>query len=256
MFSGGVGSWAAARRVRMKHGAQDMTLLFTDTLMEDEDLYRFIHEAADDIGVPLTRIAEGRTPWQVFNDVRFLGNSKMDPCSRILKREMVDNWLTANCDPTDTTVYVGIDWTEEHRYIRLAKIKAVAGWRYEAPLCEAPFQDKKDWFSDLELIGIEIPRLYKLGFAHNNCGGFCIKAGHGHYANLLEKLPERYAYHEQKEQDIRAYLGADVSMMSDRRGDNKKKPLTLRDLRIKIESGGKIDKYAIGGCGCFGEADE
>ena len=31
-----------------------ITLLFTDTKTEDEDLYRFIREAAADVGVPLT----------------------------------------------------------------------------------------------------------------------------------------------------------------------------------------------------------
>lgn len=46
MFSGGAGSWAAAKRVAERHGTADLTLLFTDTLMEDEDLYRFLHEAA------------------------------------------------------------------------------------------------------------------------------------------------------------------------------------------------------------------
>jgi 3'-phosphoadenosine 5'-phosphosulfate sulfotransferase (PAPS reductase)/FAD synthetase len=116
MFSGGIGSWGAAKRVAAKHGTDNMTLLFADTLIEDEDLYRFIEEAAADVGVPLTRIAEGRTPWQVFNDVRYLGNTRADPCSRVLKREVCDRWLAKNCDPAKTTVYVGIDWTEEHRF--------------------------------------------------------------------------------------------------------------------------------------------
>ena len=35
MFSGGVGSWMAARRVAERHGTADLTLLFADTLIED-----------------------------------------------------------------------------------------------------------------------------------------------------------------------------------------------------------------------------
>ena len=101
--------------------------------------------------------------------------------------------------------------------------------------------------------GIRLPRLYELGFAHNNCGGFCVKAGQGHFANLLRAMPARYAKHEALERAMRAYLGKDVSVLTDRRGDGKKKPLTLRDLRMRIESGAQVDAFDIGGCGCFVE---
>jgi hypothetical protein len=37
MFSGGIGSWAAAKRVAERHGTDNLTLLFTDTLIEDGD---------------------------------------------------------------------------------------------------------------------------------------------------------------------------------------------------------------------------
>lgn len=252
MFSGGLGSWAAAKRVASEHGTADMTLLFTDVRMEDKDLYRFLREAAPNVGVPLTTIAEGRNPWHVFFDERFLGNSRVDPCSKILKRQMAADWLTANCDPADTTVYVGIDWSEEHRFTAIRDRQADAGWAYRAPLCEAPFIDKSDVAAWLKAEGIALPRLYSMGFSHNNCGGFCIKAGQGHFARLLQVLPDVYAKHEGMEQGIRAYLGKDVAVLTDRRGGDKK-PLTLKDFRISIETGGaQVDAFDIGGCGCFG----
>lgn len=251
MFSGGNGSWAAAKRVAEKHGTADMVLLFTDTRMEDEDLYRFIKEAAANVGVPLTTITEGRNPWHVFFDERFLGNSRADPCSKILKRQMAANWLIANCDPADTICYVGVDWTEEHRYTRLRDRRAAEGWRYEAPMCDAPYLSKRDVTAWIGREGLVQGRLYGMGFAHDNCGGFCIKAGQGHYANLLQKLPKRYAKHENMEQAFITFIGKPVSILTDRSGDGKKKLLTLKDLRIRIESGGQIDAFEIGGCGCF-----
>lgn len=45
-YSGGLGSFATTLRVIEKHGADNLTLLFTDTLIEDSDLYRFIIETA------------------------------------------------------------------------------------------------------------------------------------------------------------------------------------------------------------------
>jgi len=254
MFSGGVGSWAAARRVVDTHGPDDVTLLFTDTLIEDEDLYRFLEDAARDLGVPVTRIAEGRTPWEVFFDERFLGNSRIDPCSKILKREMAARWLTAHCDPEDTRVYVGIDWTESHRYTRLAARHAANGWTYLAPLCDPPLQMKQQFLDDLRARGIAPPRLYRMGFSHNNCGGFCVKGGHGHFALLLQHLPDRYRLHEAKEQELRAYLGKDVSILTDTIGGTKR-PLTLQAFRERIEAGFEFDRFDLGGCGCFAGAE-
>jgi hypothetical protein len=95
MFSSGAGSWAAAKRVAEQHGTEGLVLLFADTLIEDEDNYRFLDEAAANIGVQPTTVAEGRDPWQVFFDVRFLGNTRIDPCSRVLKRELLRAWLEA-----------------------------------------------------------------------------------------------------------------------------------------------------------------
>jgi len=88
-FSAGVGSYMAAKRVVAQYGTADTLLLFADTLIEDADAYRFLDEAAANVGAELIKIAEGRDPWQVFNDRRFLGNSRVDPCSKVLKREVM-----------------------------------------------------------------------------------------------------------------------------------------------------------------------
>lgn len=258
MFSGGIGSWMAARRVADAHGTASLTLLFCDTLIEDPDLYRFIDEAAADIGVPITRIADGRTPFEVFRDERFLGNSRMDPCSKILKRKPADRWFKENCDKAATTIYVGIDWTEGHRFDDgegggLRPRRAADGWTYEAPMMEAPFLLKPEMLRIARERGLTPSRSYVSGFPHDNCGGGCCKAGQGQWAHLLRARPAVYAAWEQMEESMRELLG-DVSMMTDRVGDGKKKPLTLRAFRERIEAGGQVDAFAFGGCGCFVDA--
>jgi 3'-phosphoadenosine 5'-phosphosulfate sulfotransferase (PAPS reductase)/FAD synthetase len=254
MFSGGIGSWAAAKRVAMRTGTEDLTLLFSDTLVEDPDLYRFLQEASENVGGTLVRISEGRTPWDIYRDERFLGNSRLDPCSKLLKRRPAERWLRENCDPADSLVYLGIDWTEAHRFERTRKRRAQEGWRYEAPLCEPPYLSRSDLFRWLDREGIARPRLYQLGFSHNNCGGFCCKAGQGHFAHLLKVLPRVYAEHEANEESMRQMLNRDVSILVDRRGGGKRRPLTLRQLRLRIEAGGDVDSHEVGGCGCFTEA--
>lgn len=256
MFSGGICSWAAARRVANRHGTDNLTLLFTDTKAEDEDLYRFLVEAAEDVGGELVRIAEGRTPWQVFRDNKMIGNTRADICSRVLKRDLSDKWLAEHCDPASTTVYLGISWDEAHRFDGTdeegsptgAKHRyARLGWRCEAPMIESPWWTRDDLIAELRREGIAPPRMYAEGWPHNNCARFCIKAGVGHFAHLLRRRPDLYAFHEEQEADP---IFGGHTILRDRIG-GETKPLSLRQLRERIEAGGQIDMFDIGGCGCF-----
>lgn len=214
MFSSGAGSWAAARRYVDAHPADDVTLLFADTRTEDEDNYRFLREAAADIGRELVTVADGRDVWQVFRDQRMIGNTRISNCSRTLKQQPARAWLDANRSPDGTTVVLGIDWSESHRLPAVAR--AYAPYRVDAPLCEPPYMNRAEIFTDLAARGIRRPRLYDLGFAHANCGGFCVRAGQGQFAQLLKTMPARYAEHEAQEQSMRDMLGKDVSILRDR----------------------------------------
>lgn len=249
MFSSGAGSWAAARRVADTHGTDGLVLLFADVAMEDEDNYRFLHEAAADIGGELVVVKDGRDIWQVFKDNRFLGNSRLANCSKFLKQQPARAWLDEHCDPTVTTVHVGIDWTETHRLPAITR--AYLPYKATAPLTDPPYLDREDVLRALRDRGIAPPRLYGLGFAHANCGGGCVRAGQAQFAHLLDVLPDRYAWWESQEQELREHLDADVSILRDRTG-GASVPLTLRTFREQREAGGdQLDMFDVGGCGCF-----
>lgn len=257
MFSSGVGSWAAARRVADRHGTGGLVLLFCDVRGdgggphdgEDEDNYRFLREAAQNIGGDLVVVRDGRSVWDVFNDEHMIGNSRVAPCSKRLKQEPARKWIHANCDPERDVLYVGIDWSESHRLPAIEK-----GWSpfsVEAPLTAPPYLDKGAMLKQLRLAGIEPPRLYSQGFAHANCGGFCVRAGHGHFKTLLLQNPDRYAYHAAREQEFRERFQKNVAILRDRSG-GVSTPLTLLDLQRRINGGeGEVDDLDIGGCGCF-----
>lgn len=259
MFSSGAGSWAAARRVADRHGTENLYLVFADVkgnndlphTGEDEDNYRFLREAAADIRGTLVWLKEGRDIWQVFHDRKFLGNSRQANCSQELKQKPAKQWIKDNCDPDDTIIYVGIDWTEIHRLP--AVIKGYAPYRVEAPMCEKPYLDRAAVLAMVRERGIEPPRLYRLAFSHSNCGGFCVRAGQAHFRHLLEVFPDRYAYHEQKELELREYLGKDVTILTYADKGTVRR-ITLREFRERIEAQDTlfdIDPFDVGGCGCF-----
>lgn len=253
-YSGGIGSWATAKRVIKEYGKKNTVLLFTDTLIEDSDLYRFIDETVKEMDVEFVRIEDGRTPWEVFKDVRYLGNSRLAQCSHILKQKTSEKWLKSNFKPEECKLYLGIDWTEEHR--TAAPRKHWHPYQVEFPMCEEPFVTKGEMLNELESLGIDQPRLYKMGFSHNNCGGFCVRAGQGHFANLLKQIPDLYKYHENKEEEMRRFLNKDVSILR-RTRNGERFNLTLKQLREEIESNqtDSLDMNDIGGCGCFVNSD-
>jgi hypothetical protein len=238
MYSGGACSWAAAMRVKERHPGEQIVLLFADTRIEDEDLYRFLDDSQKQLGLELIRIADGRTPWEIMRHKHVIANSRIDPCSEILKRKLLDRWYRKNCQTETATLHFGIDWTELHRLKRLREAKQP--WRCEAYMTEAPYLQKREMLAWMRKEGLRAPRLYDLGFHHNNCGGFCVKAGQAHFANLLNKLPERYAFHEEQERQLRRIVG-DHSILPGR---------TLEQFRLSIEAKEPIDEFDFGGCGC------
>ncbi|MDH2426432.1 hypothetical protein [Sphaerisporangium sp. TRM90804] len=189
-YSGGIGSWATARCVADRHGRDQLVLLFADTRAEDPDLYRFLADSTCQLGVPLTTVADGRTPFGVFADQRFLGNARIAPCTLHLKQIPCRRWLQQHTDPAHAIIYVGIDWNEKHRCAGIER--GWAPWPVRFPLCEPPRLTKQQMLDQARALGLEVPVLYR-HFDHNNCAGMCVRAGQRHWATLLEVYPDRYA---------------------------------------------------------------
>jgi hypothetical protein len=219
----------------------------------------FLEAGAKDIGGTLVWLKDGRDVWDIFRDVRFIGNSRADPCSRLLKREPAQKWVTENTDSATTTLYVGMDWTETNR--TPAVIKNWKPWTVEFPLFWEPLLGKRQLIDLARERGLTLPVLYDMGMPHANCGGFCIKSGHAQFRMLLQNRPEAYAYHERREEELRQMLDKDVAVMRDRRGagsspSRASKPLTLKAFRERMEADDTdCDLFDWGGCGCFTDYD-
>jgi hypothetical protein len=255
-FSGGMGSFAEAYYCVQEFGKENVVLLFCDTLTEDPDLYRFVDECVKLLDCRFVRLSREKDIWTLFKENRFIANSRLDLCSRVLKRDLMSKvWLPDNYGITvyedgypveslSCEVHLGIDFSEHHRLTTVQK--HMYPKIYRSLLVERGYIIPKD-FS--EQFNIKRPYLYTLGFAHNNCGGFCIKAGLGHFKTLFEKLPEHYAYHEKQEAETIS-LGALPFLKKTTKGI--KRYITMREYREEYLEQGKAeeDKYDIGGCAC------
>ncbi len=247
----GLMSFCAGHRLLESVPRGSVLSLFCDTKYEDEDTYAWGRAAVDALGVLRVEIADGRNIWQLFRDRRMIGNTRIDPCSEDLKRKLARKWMEAEFpDPATAIVVVGIHAEEGHR---LPAIQANwAPYAVRAPLNEGKIiglSELERWAADA---GLWKQQLYLDGFPHANCGGRCVKQGHGGFIRLLELRPAKFLEMEREEESMRRYLGKDVAILRDRRGGTTK-PLTLRALRERVEQGRRdeCDLFDVGGCGCF-----
>lgn len=250
-YSGGLGSAITAKYIVDTYGADNVTLLFADTKTEDEDLYRFNSAVVKLFGCEFVSIEDGRDVWEVFSDVKFIGNSRVDPCSKILKRYLIKKWIKSRYMPNECLIWIGIDCTEEHRLAPV--VKNNAPYLYRSYFIENDIflttQYKQQWCAENNII---MPRLYSMGFAHNNCGGFCVKSGLGQFKKLYENLPDRYKYHEDREQELIA-LNPKLKPFLKKMVKGVTVYLTLKEYREQyLETNLVTDDEAteFGGCGC------
>lgn len=249
--SGGAASFAVAHLVCEKYGAKNVVMIFCDTLIENEDLYRFLFESVQKLGCYFIYLKDGRNPWQVYRDVRYYANTRTAHCSDALKKDLFRTYLNENFPASeDNTLYFGFDWKEKHRHDR-----AVENWKpYKvvSPLTEPPYYSRSQIFQIIDDYDIELPELYKLGFTHNNCNGVCPKAGQAHFKLLLNAAPDIYEHAENEQEKL--FEEIPTMRPSLRMTVNKKiHYLTLKQFREHLQSGGTCDTLDYGGCGCFSD---
>lgn len=238
-ISGGMASAIAADRVIERFGKDRVTLWFADTNWEDEDLFRFQRECLERWGMPLTRYSDGRTPLQVAEDEHIIPNQKIAPCSRVLKFNAFSQWLADQ--PKPAIVYLGMDWREgQRKKTQRDKYESVDGVSVDFPLDWKPIE-YRPYEDVIRSWGIEPPRLYLLGFGHNNCGGRCVRQGVSEWKRLWVHFPARFAEVEQWEQEQRVkgepWSRYAIAKRERERADGTKEtiPVTLEQLRKEWE---------------------
>lgn len=334
MYGGGLTSYEAARRAIERYGHNRVEIWFADTRMEDDDLYRFNRDVEKILEHKIIVFDQGVDVWGIFYRERFLGNSRIDPCSKFLKRVPLRKELE-NRFPNSACVICRNDWSKTDNQIikvqdldgstisegicenclendkqysnsvskliqiietegnnssaarnKLASVsgriercdedgnfvrvvlgmdniedcdrmhRAKAYWRPFVnwfPLAEPPFKNKTRIIEDIRKLGVQEPRLYAAGFAHNNCGGFCVKAGVGQMVHLWKTLPERYLEHEQKELEFQEFIGSDVTILTETR-NGEKRNLSLQELRKRAEQGEEFRFNKGTACACLNPA--
>jgi hypothetical protein len=254
-LSGGVASAVAADRAIERYGRDAVRLRFADTSWEDQDLYRFLDDLLKRWGGVFEYIRDGRTPLQVAEDHHIIPNSMLAPCSSELKSKPfmeIDRQ-----SPKPLTVLLGLDWREMHRVERM-QLKytplAAEGMFVDFPLLWKPYEFRP-YVEVVESWGIAMPRMYRYGFKHNNCGGRCVKQGIREWLRLRDVFPERFAEVRDWEQEQRAKGGARATFaISKDRIGGQSHPLTLAELELRESPDDEAQQDDLFTCMCAVEA--
>lgn len=206
-FSGGVPSAFMVEEIIKRYGRENTVIWFADVKQEDPDLYRFVGDCIQRWGGRLYWYTDGRRPLDVAEQKQLIPCDLHCPCSYELKIKPFRQFIKAM--PDLPIVYIGL---ERHETKRLAKTtksyaQAIPLATVEYPLLWHSWSHRQ-LFETVASWGIEIPRMYKQGYKHNNCGGRCVRQGIKEWVRTGYYYPERYAEMEEWEQTQRSQGGA------------------------------------------------
>lgn len=151
---------------------------------EEPDADRFSADCEVWFGQPIITLADWKykaSAQEVFRRKRYIKGQHGAPCRKALKGEILD----ALTRPDDVFV-LGYTAEEAHRVDEF--LDANNGRKIICPLIERNLS-KADCLAMIERAGIEIPRMYQLGYNNNNCR-CCPKGGQGYFNRQRVDFPD------------------------------------------------------------------
>lgn len=195
---------------------------------EHPDNMRFLEDCEAWFGHPVEIMINEKyngSIYEVFRAVKYIKGNHGAPCTRLLKKQVREDFQL----PTDTQI-LGYTVEESNRIDKFIDANNdVDFW----PILQERQISKQDCFGILDMAGIDLPEMYKLGYKNNNCIG-CVKGGKG-YWNLVRKThPEEF----QRMADLEEELGATINYTDIRKeisksGKNEKTLIPLKELDPK-----------------------
>lgn len=183
-FSCGAASAYASKLAHEVYGDR-LNVVYCDTMSsEHPDNHRFLLDVQEWIGVEIKILKSTRfgSVDEVFEKRRIMSTINGAPCTVEMKKKVRFDFQ----GPTDTHIF-GMTIEEERR------IKQFSANNFELSLHWILLENrvsKKDCLRAIVDAGIEIPKMYKLGYKNNNCIG-CVKATSPAYWNMVRRdFPE------------------------------------------------------------------
>jgi hypothetical protein len=198
-FSCGAASAVAAKKTLEKYGDTHSIRIVNNPIAdEDEDNQRFLKDVEKWLGVDIEFAVNPKYPnascVEVWDKRRYMSGVAGAPCTLELKKEARKEWERNN--HADHHV-LGFTLEEQHRHDRFIMT--------ERPLLPVLIEDqitKADCYRIIQEAGIELPRIYSMGYPNANCIG-CVKSSSPTYWNHVRKMhPEVFEARVKQSEEI------------------------------------------------------
>ena len=171
-FSCGAASAVAAKKTIEKYGESHIIRIVNNPIAEeDTDNQRFLKDVEAWLNVPIESAVNSKYPscsaMEVWDKRNFMSGPAGAPCTLELKKRARHQW--ENNNHFDFTV-LGFTFEEKHRHERFCKTE-----RDILPVLIDAKVTKGECYHILQDAGIDLPRIYALGYPNANCIG-CVKA--------------------------------------------------------------------------------
>ncbi len=167
---------------------ENVVVVYIETGSGHSDNLRFIHDCENWYGqeIEVIRSAEYVNVFDVISKRRFINSPFGASCTDVLKKrvrieyeKMLGHWS-------------GQVWGFD---FRKREINRAIRFKQQYPQTKPLFPlierrlSKENCLGILKMAGIEIPKMYKLGYANNNCIG-CVKGGAGYWNKIRLDFPD------------------------------------------------------------------
>jgi len=201
-FSCGAASAVAAKMTIDKYGKENVRVVNNPVTEEDEDNRRFLKDVEKWLGIEIEFAINENYPdcsaVSVWGDRKYMSGIKGAPCTQELKKFARQQFEDKN--PPHKAV-LGFTFDEIHRHRRFVLTE-----RDILPVLIDAKITKDDCFKILREAGIDLPRVYKMGYPNANCIG-CVKATSPTYWNTVRKNhPEVFKQRAEQSREIGAKL--------------------------------------------------
>lgn len=182
-FSCGAAS-AVATKLAISEG-KPVTVAYCEVREEHPDNARFLKDCQKWFGQEIQILRDEFYDGSIFNvfEKQFMRTPHGSPCTRVLKKRVRERFER----PTDRQIF-GYTIEEQKRLDRfIDSNNDVDIW----PILIEKGISKADCLAMIKNAGIELPAMYKLGYANNNCIG-CVKGGQGYWNKIRKDFPATF----------------------------------------------------------------
>ena len=203
-FSCGAASAVAAKKTIERYGdSADIRVLNNPVVEEDEDNRRFLFDVEQWLGIKIESVTSKKFPSASAVDVwathKYMGGVLGAPCTMELKKRARQAWEKDNVVDWHVLGFTADEKRRHDRFVLTERSNLL-------PVLIDAGITKTDCYNIIRGAGIELPRIYSLGYPNANCIG-CVKATSPTYWNHVRHIhPEVFDKRAEQSRGIGARL--------------------------------------------------